>query len=180
MGTRLVLGASTLSLVVLASGGTAVLVNHGARQLQHPPLSAPVPIAGPRPGPSPLVVHRSPGSALFGPSRPVRHQVVPVPAAVQLPHVARPVVPPVAGPPVVVAPPVVVPPVVEPPVVEPPVVEPPVVEPPVVEPPVVEPPVVAEPPAAERHTADKGKGRGGHWPKGDKGHHHGQGKDHKH
>lgn len=130
MGSRLVLGASTCALVLLASGGTAVLVTHGTQGLHPVPLTAPPPVVGnPRPAPTPLVVPPAPGSVLFGPAttRPVVRPAVHVVGPVPVQDVPAAPEEPAAEPPSVVAPPVVP----EPPVVDEPVVDDPVVSPPV-------------------------------------------------
>jgi hypothetical protein len=127
---RVGFGVTTVALVALASTGTGLLVAHGTKQLQPPPvISLPTPAveAGP-----PVLVPRAPGTLRPPVARPVVAPRVVVPAAQPLP-VLEPVPAPTPD----------VTPVVEPPVVEPPVVPPPVVEPPVVPPPVVEPPVVS-------------------------------------
>jgi hypothetical protein len=159
MGSRLVLGASTVALVMVASGGTAFLVTHGARQLQPPQAAAPAPQVVPRPAATPLILPPAPGSALFGPG----HPAVVRPVAVVQPPAAQDVTPDVVP---------AVPPVVGP--VAPPVVEPPVMEPPLVEPPVVERPVVRNPLAKPAKPGHGGKNARRSTPKTNNGNHYGQ------
>ncbi len=175
--SRLAFGATTVALVALASGGTAVLVSHGST-IQGSPTSLPAGSLLPDAGATdhaPIVVERAPGTAtpldpseqalrdaLGYRSQPGRRTLTvplvalnPTPA---VPAIFGPALPPVdllpvaapAGPTLPGVPvPVDVPPVV-PPVVVPPVVGPPVVVPPVIGPPVV-PPLVT-PPAHVPHT----------------------------
>ena len=168
--SRLAFGATTVALVALASGGTALLVNQGSASLGSP-TSLPAGSLLPDPGatdPTPVVVERAPGTALLlDPSeralrdalglRPQpgrRILTVPLVAFYPGPTAAAaalfgPAVPLSVAPLVVVPwvlgvpdvpPTVLVPPVVVPPVALPPVPAPPVVVPPVVVPPAVVPP----------------------------------------
>jgi hypothetical protein len=130
---------TTAALVVLASGGTALLVSHGTSQLQPAaPRSFPPRSASPAAGP--VLVERAPGS--FAP--PQVHAIVPAAAPALL------AAPPRSSISVQLLPPVPVPVPVPPsaPASVPPALEPQAVAPP----PVVALPPVVEPPVLDRHT----------------------------
>ena len=158
--SRLAFGATTVALVALASGGTALLVNQGSASLGSPtslPAGSLLPDAGAT-DPTHVVVERAPGTALLlDPSeralrdalglrpQPGRRTLTvplvafypgPTPAA---PALFGPAVPP-SDVPLVVGPVVLGVPEVPPTVLVPPDVVPPVVAPPVVVPPAVVPP----------------------------------------
>ena len=158
--SRLAFGATTVALVALASGGTALLVNQGSASLGSPtslPAGSLLPDAGATDS-THVVVERAPGTALLlDPSeralrdalglrpQPGRRTLTvplvafypgPTPAA---PALFGPAVPP-SDFPLVVEPAVLGVPEVPPTVLVPPDVVPPVVAPPVVAPPVVVPP----------------------------------------
>lgn len=158
--SRLAFGATTVALVALASGGTALLVNQGSASLGSPtslPAGSLLPDAGATDS-THVVVERAPGTALLlDPSeralrdalglrpQPGRRTLTvplvafypgPTPAA---PALFGPAVPP-SDFPLVVVPAVLGVPEVPPTVLVPPDVVPPVVAPPVVAPPVVVPP----------------------------------------
>jgi len=120
-------GLATVALVALVTGGTGLLLSHGARQLQPPAPLAVAPVAPSAPS-APVVVRRPPGSIALPPPRVVGPVALGPVAPVVEPEPAAPVVGPPAAPPVV-APPVDPPAAVEPPAVEPPVAQPPVAEP---------------------------------------------------
>ena len=169
--SRLAFGATTVALVAIASGGTALLVNQGSASLGSPtslPAGSLLPDAGAT-DPTHVVVERAPGTALLlDPSeralrdalglrpQPGRRTLTaplvafypgPTPAA---PALFGPAVPP-SDVPLVVVPAVLGVPEVSPTVLVPPDVGPPVVVPPVVVPPVVVPPAVV-PPAHGSHS----------------------------
>ena len=158
--SRLAFGATTVALVAIASGGTALLVNQGSASLGSPtslPAGSLLPDAGAT-DPTHVVVERAPGTALLlDPSeralrdalglrpQPGRRTLTaplvafypgPTPAA---PALFGPAVPP-SDVPLVVVPAVLGVPEVPPTVLVPPDVGPPVVVPPVVVPPAVVPP----------------------------------------
>lgn len=157
--SRLAFGATTVALVALASGGTALLVNQGSASLGSPtslPVGSLLPDVGAT-DPTLVVVERAPGTALpLDPSeqalrdalrvRPQpgrRSLIAPLVALFPEPTPTAPVFGPAVPPadvPVVVVPAVLGGPEAPPKVVVPPVVVPPVVVPPDVVPPVVLPP----------------------------------------
>ena len=124
LSSRFALGVGTVSLVAVATVGTAVLVTGASHQLV-PPRAPGVEEAGPRFVAPPLVVPRVPGTPVAVP-RPVVAVPVPVVPVAVPPQPAAP--PPVLVPAVHVLPPPTVP-VVVPPVAAPPVVPPPGPEP---------------------------------------------------
>ena len=203
--SRLAFGATTVALVALASGGTALLVNQGSASLGSP-TSLPAGSLLPDPGatdPTPVVVERAPGTALLlDPSeralrdalglRPQpgrRFLTVPLVALYPGPTAAAaalfgPAVP-LSDVPLVVVPAVLGVPDVPPTVLVPPDVAPPVVAPPAVVPPAhgshspwpTIPPVVA-PPVPVVDPLITGPSAGGKGNKGGKG--NGANKDDRH
>ncbi len=89
-GSRLVIGATTVALVGLASAGTAVLISNGTGTLAPHRSTTPSPATtSPRPAP-PLFVQRPPGSVSPTTTRQVTPPLTTVAAPVRVPATAEP------------------------------------------------------------------------------------------